>query len=116
MMYSFFCREEENLIKECEDKLFFVFQHVKRILNSINKDSNKHFISDLRPIEKWAHQVIDQVYLRYLNDPILYSLTGTCIFKRKINSLYTSMENEINEIITELKIEIKKNERVVLCS
>lgn len=113
--YYVFNRQEMKVVEECKSKLYFVFQHVKRILNSVNKDSNKHFISDLRPIEKWAHQVIDQVYLRYLNDPVLDSIAGICIFRRKINPLHESMEKEINEIISELKIE-KKNERVILCS
>lgn len=110
-----FNRQEIKIVEECKSKLYFVFQHVKRILNSVNKDTNKHFISDLRPIEKWAHKVVDQVYLRYLNDPVLDSLTGTCIFRRKINPLHRSIEEEINEIISELKRE-KKNERVILCS
>ena len=36
MRHSFFYREEEKLIKECKGKLFFTFQHLKRILKSVN--------------------------------------------------------------------------------
>ena len=73
MRHSFFYREEENLIKECKGKLFFTFQHVKRILKSVNtpKTSNitsliKPYVTDITKIEKWAHNAIDQVYLKYL--------------------------------------------------
>lgn len=120
MRHSFFYREEENLIKECKGKLFFTFQHLKRILKSVNtpKDSKliNPYVTDIRPIEKWAHNAIDQVYLKYLHNPILDSISGLCMFRAEISPLHASMEEEINEIINELKIERKKNERVVLCS
>lgn len=120
MRHSFLYREEEKLIKECKGKLFFTFQHVKRILKSVNtpKDSNliKPYVTDIRPIEKWAHNSIDQVYLKYLHDPIMDSISGICIFRAEISPLHESMEKEINEIINELKLERKKNERTILCS
>ena len=125
MRHSFLYREEEKLIKECKGKLFFTFQHVKRILKSVNtpKDGNlingnliKPYVTDIIPIEKWAHNAIDQVYLKYLHDPIMDSISGICIFRAEISPLHESMEKEINEIINELKLERKKNERTILCS
>ena len=120
MRHSFLYREEEKLIKECKGKLFFTFQHLKRILKSVNtpKDSNliKPYVTDITPIEKWAHNAIDQVYLKYLNNPIFETLTGLCIFRVEISPLHKSIEKEINEIISELKLERKKNERDILCS
>jgi hypothetical protein len=120
MRYSFFYREEENLVKKCKDELFFTFQHLKRILKSVNtpKDSNliKPYVTDITPIEKWAHDAIDQVYLKYRKNPIFGTLTGLCIFMVEISPLCENMEKEINEIINELKIERKKNERTILCS
>lgn len=120
MRHSFFYREEEKLIKECKDKLFFNFQHLKRILKSVNapKDSNliKPYVTDISQIEKWAYNVIDQVYLKYLDNPILDSISGLCMFRAEISPLHASMEKEINEIINELKRERTNNERVVLCS
>ena len=120
MRHSFCYREEEKLIKECKGKLFFTFQHVKRILKSVNtpKDSNliKPYVTDITQIEKWAHNSIDQVYLKYLHDPIMDSISGICIFRVEISPLHESMEKEINEIISELKLERKKNERTILCS
>lgn len=123
MRHSFFYREEEKLIKECKGKLFFTFQHLKRILKSVNtpKTSNitsliKPYVTDITQIEKWAHNAIDQVYLKYLHDPIMDSISGICMFRAEISPLHESMEKEINEIINELKRERKKNERVVLCS
>ena len=123
MRHSFFYREEEKLIKECKGKLFFTFQHLKRILKSVNtpKTSNitsliKPYVNDITPIEKWAHNAIDQVYLKYLENPILDSISGLCMFRAEISPLHGSMEKEINEIINELKIERNKNERIILCS